>query len=97
MVFSIKRALFALLLLSTLTTITVDAATRKKISTKKEKSTQAEPVKPEPVPEPAVEAVKDVKKKKDISDMGQRKLDKMKALQAMNSSGLINFTVSEYR
>lgn len=39
MVFSIKRALFALLLLSTLTTITVDAATRKKISTKKEKST----------------------------------------------------------
>jgi len=41
--------------------------------------------------------VKDVKKKKDISDMGARKLEKMKALQAMNSSGIINFTVSEYR
>lgn len=52
---------------------------------------------PEPTPEPVAEVIKDVKKKKDISDMGARKLEKMKALQAMNSSGIINFTVSEYR
>ena len=42
------------------------------------------------------DAVKDVKKKKDISDMGQRKLEKMKALQNMATNGVISLTVAEY-
>ena len=95
----IKRALLAVVLLMMF--MSADAATRKKISTKKDKQAQPEVVaQPEPVAEPVVEVVKevkDIKKKKDISDMGARKLEKMKALQAMNSSGIINFSVSEYK
>jgi hypothetical protein len=51
MALSIKRALFALLLLTLLASNPVDAATRKKISTKKEKHAQ-----PEVVAEPEVVA-----------------------------------------
>lgn len=44
-----------------------------------------------------VVAAKDVKKKRDISDMAQRKLDKIKQLQAMSSDGVISMTVNEYK
>jgi len=109
MVMKIKRALFAMLLLSALLMmpVSVEAATRKKTGTTKKNVADTKEIN---LSEPVVdvetiakeaksqsEAVKEVKKKKDISEMASRKLEKMKALQSMNSNGLINFTVNEYK
>jgi hypothetical protein len=45
--------------------------------------------------ETLVEAEAEVKK--DISDMGAKKLAKMKALQSASPNGVINLTVNDYK
>ena len=100
MVFKIKRAFLVLMLIVCIfmTVDTAHAATRKKISNKAaKKDTQEAVVQKSSVAEPVIEIVKAEPKKKDISEMGLRKLQKMEALASMSSDRIIYFTVAEYK
>jgi lipopolysaccharide export LptBFGC system permease protein LptF len=100
---AIKRALMVMLLIAALS-MNVLAATRKKSAAKADEKPEDSAMTQVKIVRflnndqaDEVVAAKDVKKKRDISDMAQRKLDKIKQLQAMSSDGVISMTVNEYK